>query len=46
VPKDRARYQADAVRLHLRNAEAWAGPELADQVDPDFVPGVLTGSTS
>lgn len=46
VPKDWARYQADAVRFHLRNAEAWAGPELADQVDPEFVPGALTCSPS
>ena len=46
VPKDWARYQADAVRFHLRNAEAWAGDELAEQVDPDFVPGVLTGPKS
>lgn len=45
VPKDWARYQADAVRFHLRNARSWAGVELAEQVDPDFVPGVLTGST-
>jgi CO dehydrogenase maturation factor len=44
VPKDWARYQADAVRLHLRNARSWAGAELTEQVDPDFVPGALTGS--
>lgn len=46
VPKDWVRYQADAVRFHLRNARAWAGPELADQIDPDFVPPSFSGSTS
>jgi CO dehydrogenase maturation factor len=39
VEKDWARYQADAVAMHRRNAEAWAGPALAAQVDPGFVPG-------
>lgn len=35
--KDWSRYQRQAVEFHLRNAAAWAGQELADQVDPDFV---------
>ena len=39
VEKDWVRYQADAVAMHRRNADAWAGAALADQVDPDFVPG-------
>lgn len=42
VDKDPDRYQADAVAMHLRNAGAWAGPALADQVDPDFVPAPVT----
>jgi CO dehydrogenase maturation factor len=37
--KDWPRYQRQAVEFHLRNAAAWAGKELADQVDPDFVIG-------
>lgn len=41
--KDWATYQRQAVEFHLRNALAWAnertGCELADQIDPDFVPG-------
>lgn len=39
--RDWERYQAQAVEFHLRNARSWAGQELADQVDPDFVPGPL-----
>ncbi|PRX44151.1 CO dehydrogenase maturation factor [Prauserella shujinwangii] len=39
--RDWARYQAQAVEFHLRNARAWAGRELAEQVDPEFVPGPL-----
>jgi len=39
VERDWSAYQAQAVELHLRNANAWAGSELAAQVDPDFVPG-------
>ncbi|MEU6646555.1 AAA family ATPase [Saccharomonospora sp. NPDC046836] len=39
--RDWVRYQAQAVEFHLRNARAWAGTELADQVDPDFVPAPL-----
>ncbi|MFF5990244.1 ATP-binding protein [Prauserella flavalba] len=39
--RDWERYQAQAVEFHLRNARSWAGADLADQVDPDFVPGPL-----
>ncbi|SDD02424.1 ATP-binding protein [Actinokineospora iranica] len=43
VEKDWPTYQRQAVEFHLRNARAWAsdraGRDLADQVDPDFVPG-------
>ncbi|WP_199433853.1 ATP-binding protein [Qaidamihabitans albus] len=39
--RDWERYQAQAVEFHLRNARAWAGSELTDQVDPEFVPGPL-----
>ncbi|ASR34388.1 ATP-binding protein [Prauserella marina] len=35
--RDWARYQRQAVEFHLRNANAWAGSELAEQVDPGFV---------
>jgi CO dehydrogenase maturation factor len=41
--KDWAKFQNQAVEFHLRNARAWgndrAGADLAEQVDPDFVPG-------
>lgn len=37
--RDWARYQRQAVEFHLRNARAWAGADLADQVDPEFVLG-------
>nr|WP_205862434.1 ATP-binding protein [Planosporangium thailandense] len=41
--KDWARYTAQAVEFHLRNATAWAneraGEDLADQIDPEFVLG-------
>jgi CO dehydrogenase maturation factor len=37
IPQDRARFHADTVALHRRNAAAWAGSELLDQIDPDFV---------
>ena len=40
--RDWATYQRQAVEFHLRNATAWAGAELADQVDPNFVPGHVT----
>jgi CO dehydrogenase maturation factor len=39
VSRDWATYQSQAVSFHLRNAHAWAGADLASQVDPDFVPG-------
>jgi CO dehydrogenase maturation factor len=35
--RDWAAYQQLAVEFHLRNARAWAGEDLAAQVDPDFV---------
>ncbi|MFF7449031.1 MULTISPECIES: ATP-binding protein [unclassified Streptomyces] len=38
-PRDWAALHAHAVEFHLRNARAWAGEDLASQVDPDFVPG-------
>lgn len=38
--QDWARFQRDAVRFHLRNARA--GRDLAEQVDPGFVPGPLS----
>lgn len=48
--KDWQAFQDDAVRFHLRNAAAWAneriGEDLADQVDPDFVPGPAALSDS
>jgi CO dehydrogenase maturation factor len=40
VPQDRARFQADTVALHRRNAQSWAGAHLLDQIDPDFVPAL------
>lgn len=43
VEKDWPTYQSQAVDFHVRNARAWAssrsGRDLADQVDPDYVPG-------
>lgn len=43
VDKDWPRYQRQAVEFHLRNAAAWAsgraGRDLAEQIDPDYVPG-------
>jgi CO dehydrogenase maturation factor len=42
-PQDWDTFQRQAVEFHLKNARAWAnratGRDLADQVDPDFVPG-------
>jgi CO dehydrogenase maturation factor len=35
--RDWARYQRQAVEFHLRNAAAWAGADLAAQVDPEYV---------
>ncbi len=37
--RDWATYQRHAIEFHIRNAKAWAGEELAAQVDPDFIPG-------
>jgi len=37
--RDWTRYQRQAVEFHLRNATAWAGADLAAQVDPEFVLG-------
>jgi CO dehydrogenase maturation factor len=41
--RDWPAYHRDTVRFHLRNAQTWAnrsvGADLAEQVDPDFVPG-------
>jgi CO dehydrogenase maturation factor len=37
VPQDRARFHADTVALHRRNARAWGGTHLLDQIDPEFV---------
>ena len=43
TPKDWLRFQQQAVEFHQRNAAAWAngrsGSDLADQIDPGFVPG-------
>lgn len=43
--RDWAAYHRDTVAFHLRNARSWAnratGVDLAEQVDPDFVPGQL-----
>ncbi|HET9258333.1 MAG TPA: ATP-binding protein [Pseudonocardiaceae bacterium] len=48
--RDWAAYHRDTVRFHLRNASAWAnrsaGADLAEQVDPDFVPGPAALSTA
>ncbi|GAB3498544.1 ATP-binding protein [Amycolatopsis cihanbeyliensis] len=48
VTRDWARYQAQAVEFHLRNARAWGnartGEDLAAQVDPDFVPALTPTS--
>ncbi|KKD09956.1 ATP-binding protein [Streptomyces sp. WM6386] len=38
-PRDWTALHRHAVEFHLRNARAWAGEDLASQVDPDFVPG-------
>ncbi|MGH3859901.1 ATP-binding protein [Actinokineospora sp.] len=43
VEKDWPTYQRQAVEFHVRNTRAWgdsrSGRDLADQVDPEFVPG-------
>ena len=47
--RDWAAYHRDTVEFHLRNAAAWGnravGADLADQIDPDFVPGPVTTPT-
>jgi CO dehydrogenase maturation factor len=39
-PKDWARFQRQTIEFHVRNARAWAnamaGEDLTDQIDPDF----------
>ncbi|WP_026425026.1 ATP-binding protein [Actinokineospora inagensis] len=46
VDQDWAKFHRQTVEFHLRNAVAWAngraGRDLADQVDPDFVPGPVS----
>lgn len=41
--RDWRAYHRDTVHFHLRNAQSWGnqsvGGDLAEQVDPDFVPG-------
>lgn len=43
IERDWAAYHRNTVRFHLRNAHAWAnrsvGADLAEQIDPDFLPG-------
>jgi CO dehydrogenase maturation factor len=39
VERDWAAMHAHAVEFHLRNARAWAGEDLAAQIDPDYEPG-------
>lgn len=45
--RDWAAYHSGTLAFHLRNAAAWAnqaaGTDLAQQVDPDFVPGPVAG---
>ncbi|WP_028922817.1 AAA family ATPase [Pseudonocardia acaciae] len=47
--RDWAAYHRGTVEFHLRNARAWAnrafGRDLADQVDPDFVPGPVAAAS-
>jgi CO dehydrogenase maturation factor len=49
-PRDRAAAHRVAVDFHLRNAVSWAnramGADLADQVDPGFVPGPLAARST
>lgn len=35
--RDWATYQQQAVDFHIRNANAWAGPDLLTQIDPTFI---------
>jgi CO dehydrogenase maturation factor len=43
IERDWAAYHRGTVEFHLRNARAWAnralGADVAEQIDPDFVPG-------
>lgn len=43
TPRDWERFHRQAVEFHLRNARSWGnartGQDLAEQIDPDFVPG-------
>lgn len=43
IERDWDRYHRQGVEFHLRNARSWgndrAGQDLAEQVDPEFVPG-------
>jgi CO dehydrogenase maturation factor len=43
IERDWDAYHRDTVEFHLRNAQSWAnrsvGTDLAQQIDPDFVPG-------
>ncbi|MET7477164.1 ATP-binding protein [Streptomyces sp. NPDC005648] len=41
-PRDWRTLHRHAVEFHLRNARAWAGEDLASQIDPDFVPGPVS----
>ncbi|GAA3227044.1 hypothetical protein GCM10017691_17090 [Pseudonocardia petroleophila] len=47
--RDWAAYHRGTVEFHLRNARAWGnravGTDLAAQIDPGFVPGVLSTAT-
>ena len=46
--RDWPAYHRNTVEFHLRNVHAWAnqavGADLAEQVDPDFVPGLLVSA--
>ncbi|MCW8383090.1 ATP-binding protein [Streptomyces justiciae] len=43
-PRDWPRLHRHAVEFHLRNARAWAGEDLATQVDPEYTPGRIPPS--
>jgi CO dehydrogenase maturation factor len=49
-PRDWAAYHRATVAFHLRNAASWAnaatGTDLADQVDPEFVPGPVAARST
>lgn len=50
IDRDWAAYHRGTVEFHLRNARAWAnrafGRDLADQVDPEFVPGATLADSA